>query len=165
MNILKTFELLGSYWSGAESIVREACRVVLVDDTGLIPILFVSKENYYKLPWGGIDHDEDKDQALVREMLEETWCVADIIQELGIVIQETKNRKQLSYCYFWNIIKKWTLNFTEEESQKWFELQWVSVEQWLHLISTCIPLTVYGKDIQQRDAFILQFFKDTIYKG
>ncbi|MEI6426026.1 MAG: NUDIX domain-containing protein [Candidatus Absconditabacteria bacterium] len=156
MNILKTFDLLGSYGSETQPLVREACRIVLLDQ-GLIPILFVSKENYYKLPGGGIETGEDKQIALAREIFEETGCVADITKEVGIVIQQSNNRKQISYCYIGKVLQKGTFDFTEDELEKGFELQRVSIEQGLKLISNCIPLTVYGKDIQQRDAFILEY--------
>ena len=53
--------------------IREASRAILFDENDLIPLLFVAKHNYHKLPGGGVDEGEDKDkaQALVRECLEE----------------------------------------------------------------------------------------------
>ena len=40
--------------------IREASRAILFDENDLIPLLFVSKYNYHKLPGGGIDEGEDK---------------------------------------------------------------------------------------------------------
>ncbi len=43
--------------------VREAARGIVIDDEGKIAMLHVSKNNYYKLPGGGIDEGEDKETA------------------------------------------------------------------------------------------------------
>ena len=49
---------------------RFACRAVLFDDKNLVPILYVSKFKYHKLPGGGIKTGENKAEALNREILE-----------------------------------------------------------------------------------------------
>lgn len=36
-------------------ILREAVRIIGIDENHLIPLLFVSNHNYHKLPGGGID--------------------------------------------------------------------------------------------------------------
>ena len=40
--------------------VREAGRAVVMDRDGMIALLHVTKESYYKLPGGGIEETEDK---------------------------------------------------------------------------------------------------------
>jgi len=52
-------------------LVREVGRAVVVDEDKKIALLYVSKENYYKLPGGGIEEGEDKISALKRECLED----------------------------------------------------------------------------------------------
>ncbi|HCY20386.1 TPA: hypothetical protein DIC40_00645 [Patescibacteria group bacterium] len=51
--------------------IREASRAVIFDDNGQIPLLFVSKHNYHKLPGGGFEIGENKKEALIREAKEE----------------------------------------------------------------------------------------------
>ncbi len=51
--------------------IREASRAICFDENNLVPLLFVSKYNYHKLPGGGIDKTENKEQALKRECREE----------------------------------------------------------------------------------------------
>ena len=65
-------EIKDKEWPKNESILkhREASRAVLFDKNNLIPLLFVSKYNYHKLPGGGIDDSEDAIKALIREVLE-----------------------------------------------------------------------------------------------
>jgi len=43
--------------------IRKASRAILFDENGLIPLLFVSKYNYHKLPGGGIDAGEKQSNS------------------------------------------------------------------------------------------------------
>lgn len=85
----------------SEIISREGSRGVLVDNELNVAMLFISQLNLYKLPGGGIEEDEDKEEAFLREIKEETGFDSEIIYELGY-IEEHKNRNhfvQRSYCY------------------------------------------------------------------
>ena len=49
--------------------LREAVRAIVLRN-GKIAILYVSKENYHKLPGGGIEQGENLQEALEREIME-----------------------------------------------------------------------------------------------
>lgn len=85
---------------------RSAARAIVFDEKGLIPILFVSKFNYHKLPGGGIEKDETIKEACEREMLEETGCYVKITEELGKVTEYRSefNLYQTSYCYLGEVL-------------------------------------------------------------
>ncbi|KAH0840566.1 hypothetical protein FOPE_06049 [Fonsecaea pedrosoi] len=54
---------------------RMAVRAILVNNTNdLIALIYIAKGNYYKLPGGGVEANEDHKLGVERETLEETGC-------------------------------------------------------------------------------------------
>ncbi|MBP6945770.1 MAG: NUDIX domain-containing protein [Candidatus Pacebacteria bacterium] len=112
--------------------LREAARAVVSDENGMIALLHVSKENYYKLPGGGLESSEDKFSALQRECLEEIGCEVEIIAEAGSILEYRKifNIRQISYCY---VAKtkgaKGIPDFTQHEKDRGFEIIWLQPEK------------------------------------
>lgn|GEM_PF-6143839 len=49
MEIIKEFILPDDTISGT-LVTREACRAVIFDEKNMMPLLFVAKEKYHKLP-------------------------------------------------------------------------------------------------------------------
>lgn len=155
MEILKVFHLPED-WEPAPRVIRKACRGIVLDESDLMPLLFVWQDNYHKLPWWGIEGDEEKAVAFKREIMEETWCEIEIIQEIGSVVEENSTWEQISYCYIWKVIKKWEKNLTPGERDKWYVLKRVTLQEALSLIENDVPATLGGKWRQQRDLYILQ---------
>lgn len=150
-----------------KSIVREASRAVLFDDSNKIALLHVSKWSYYKLPGGGIDKGEDKQQALVRECLEETGCNIKIGKEIGKIVEHRGkwNILQTSYCYLASVLsKKGNPEFEQGEIDDGFELLWVNIDEALDLLKKSQPddSTYDGKFIVKRDVVILAAAKKII---
>lgn len=145
---------------------RSAARAVLLDKEGLIPLLFVSKLNYHKLPGGGIEQGEDKFKALAREVYEETGCEAQVCGEVGEIVEFRSewNLLQISYCYWGKITKKGTPKFTEEERQEGFQLLWVGLPEAISLIKNDNPDDYEGKFIVERDLKFLEAAKKLIKK-
>lgn len=155
MNFQKTF-MLPEQWGASTKSYRKAGRWVVFDENNLIPLLFVEKDNYHKLAWWWIEGDEDKILAFKRELLEETWCEVDHIQEVWSVIEQNSTWEQISHCFTWKVTKKWLQNFTPEEQEKWYYLKRLPIDQALRTLSSDLPSTDDGKRVQQRDLYILQ---------
>lgn len=84
-----------------ETTTRYASRGLLVDDRLNVAMMYMSKNNLYKLPGRGIDEGEEIRNAFLREIKEETGYEAEIMYELGYV-EEHKNKNnfmQHSYCF------------------------------------------------------------------
>ncbi|MBT3297626.1 NUDIX domain-containing protein [archaeon] len=164
MELLK--EIKDKEYPEDESIlkIREASRAVLLDENNLIPLLFVSKKNYHKLPGGGIDKGENKAKALDRECLEEVGCEIKVTGEIGKIeeFRSKWNLKQTSYCYQGKIISKGEPNFTEKEASQGFKIVWLKIDEAILQIENDKPEGYEGTFIQKRDLIFLKKFKNII---
>jgi len=142
--------------------LREASRAVLFDEDNNIPLLFVSRHNYHKLPGGGIEPEEDKEQALIREVLEEVGSSIEVSGEVGKVIEYRTecDLKQISYCYFGRIISKGDTDFSKRELNQGFTLIWVPIDEAINKIESDKPDNYEGTFIQKRDLVLLKKAKE-----
>lgn len=139
--------------------LRKASRAIVLNDLGQIALLFVSKNNYHKLPGGGIEEGENIEKALVREIKEEVGAEIEVLGEIGAVIEYRNEHEflQISYCFCSKV--KGTVGdqaFTDDEIQHGFELKWVDLNQSIELMKNDQPNNYVGKFIQARD---LEFLK------
>lgn len=119
--------------------VREAGRAVVLDNESMVALLHVTKENYYKLPGGGLEDEEDKIIALKRECIEEIGCDIEVTNEIGTIVEYRKifSLKQISYCYLAKIKgEKGIPDFTEKEKEGGFEVVWVGFDEAMKLVSS-----------------------------
>lgn len=139
---------------------RNASRGVVFDKDGFIPLMFVSKFNYHKLPGGGIEKEETQIDACKREMMEETGCEVEIDKEIGIVTEFrpfANNLFQRSYCYLGKVINKdGQPNMEQEEIEEGLKLMWVTLSEAVALLKSDKPTNHEGKFIQQRDLAFLE---------
>ncbi len=141
--------------------LREAVRIIWIDENNLVPLLFVSNHNYHKLPGWGIDEWEDIVTALKRECMEEIGAEIEIIWEVGEIHEyhEKFNKKQISYCYFGKILTKGNPNFTEHELAGGFQIVWLNLEKAIEKIKNDKPDNYEGAFIQERDLCFLETYK------
>jgi len=144
--------------------IREASRAVLIDENGLVPILFVSKFKYHKLPGGGIEKGEDNIQALQREIKEEVGSDIKVSGEIGKIIEFRSewNLKQTSYCYLGKILSKGDQKLEPDEIEEKYELLWVTLDEAIELVKKDKPENYEGKFIQERDLLFLVTTKQII---
>lgn len=138
--------------------IRKAVRGIFFDKNNHIPLLFVSKSNYYKIPGGGIDKGEDKLKALKREALEEAGCTIKVIKEVGKTIEyfAEDNELQTSYCYLGKILSKGKSDFTQNELTEGFKLIWTTLPNAIKKLEKTKPKNQEGKIIQKRDLIFLK---------
>src|SRR3989344_5973066 len=139
--------------------IRESARAVVIRD-GKIAILSVSKYGYHKLPGGGLEKEEDVRSTLLREIKEETGCDAEIIEEIGKIVEYKSKfkQKQISYCYLVKV-KSYSpnLRFTDNEKSAGFSLLWEKIDNAIKLFENDAPLDYFGKLIRNRPFLSLNF--------
>ncbi len=166
---MKTIKILNPENASEQEIekfqVREAVRAIVYDKDGNVAVLYVSKQNYHKLPGGGIEKGEDMFTALKRECQEEIGCDIDIHKEVGQVIEYRKmfQIKQTSTYYLADVLgEKGNPHFTQEEASEEFQIQWLSLEKAISILDSEKPLNDEGKlYIVPRDKTVLELIKSS----
>ena len=149
-------------------IVRKAARAILFNSENKVALLNVGKLNYYKIPGGGVEGEEDIAKGLEREILEETGCKAKVTNEVGMIIEYRNGVGilQINYCYIAKVHgKPGVVQFTKEEMDRNFKLQWVPLNEAISLVKNAKPSNEEYDPlfIQKRDLNFLQKAK-TIMK-
>ena len=148
--------------------IREAARAIVLDIENNIALLYAANGDYYKLPGGGIEKNEDKEAALARESLEEVGCDISIIQELGELTEYRKlfSLKQISYCYITKAKgEKGNPTFTKEEQAEGFIVTWAPYGEAVQRISECNPQSLEAKlYMVPRDTCFLKEAKNLLNK-
>ncbi len=126
---------------------REASRAIVFDKESKVALLHVTKNNYHKLPGGGIEAGEDISTALDREVLEEIGCSIGNVRELGI-IEEYRDKfelHQISYCFLADLVgEKGVPNLDEGELADGFEPVWMNLEDAISTLEGEVGMAHYG---------------------
>jgi 8-oxo-dGTP diphosphatase len=142
---------------------RDAARAVITDHDGQVFLLNVSVHKYHKLPGGGIDEGEDIPEALKRELLEEIGCEAEVITEVGSIIEHRDFEKlvQTSYCFLARQTGQQRASALEEGelAEGMFEVKAKNIDEAIALLEKDKPDNVEGKFIQKRDLTFLKAAK------
>lgn len=149
--------------------LRLGARGIVVRDDGKIAVFNKSNKNEYKLPGGGIEEKENKEEAFKREVLEETGCEVEIVDFLGTTeeYKSQNNFKQISYIFVGKVIKDTNhLSVTKKEKDEGAKLLWKAPEEALKLIKECfdklVPSeysSIYStKFVVLRDRKILEYY-------
>jgi 8-oxo-dGTP diphosphatase len=140
---LSDSDFLGGSPTFITNITRLSSRGILTDSQLNVAMMYMTKLDTYKLPGGGIEEVESKEEAFLREIKEETGYEAEITDELGYV-EEHKNRNnfmQYSYCYIAKV-KDFKMKNCEEltdyEKELGLKLQWMTIDKALRLMNNSL---------------------------
>ena len=138
---------------------RITARAIVKNQDGLYAVMYADKFKLHSLPGGGVEDGEDVLTALRREVYEETGCVCDEIQELGIVAE---NRASLDYTQIKHYFVVTTTHapgenhLTEAEQNSRTILKWVTWDEMVRLINEQEFDRVQGKYLKARDVVALR---------
>ena len=145
-------------------IDRTSVRVVAKNEKDEIAIIFVKNGNYYKLPGGGMEANEDHRATGEREMMEETGCKVTMYGDCMATTEEWRDHlHQISYCYRASLIDDSGMpNLTSEEIEDGFEHEWISVEGAIRKMMECQPTSELGRYIKERDLYLVQTYTNIV---
>lgn len=147
---------------------RGAARAVLLDSSNQVYLMKVRLHSYHKLPGGGIDEGESTTQALERELLEEVGCKAEIVAELGTVIEyrnyDDGGLEQTSYCYLARQTGDQVASALEDGvlAEGMVEVKAKSIDEAISLLTNDKPDNLEGKFMQKRDLAFLKAAKEQL---
>lgn len=139
--------------------IRKAARAVLFNKQGLIALMHVGKDDYYKLPGGGVEKGESLLQGLAREIREEVGTELKVLNEIGVVLEYRQKFEllQISYCYFCQTIGELAEpQLTQKEIANQFQCSWVELSPALELTQSYRGDQYAARFIVARDACILK---------
>ncbi|WP_034450969.1 NUDIX domain-containing protein [Butyrivibrio sp. AE2032] len=89
----RLFEVDLKDYEGCSKVFRRPSARAIIIKGGKLALVYAANEKYYKFPGGGIHDDEDKRQALIREVKEEVGLnvIPGSITEYGSVLRRQKS--------------------------------------------------------------------------
>lgn len=146
----------------SESKPRRTVRAILKNEEDKIALMYMAKYKIYMFPGGGIEDGESLEEALRREILEETGCSCRIIKELGYIYE---NRGALDYTQesFYYVTKKIgeqvDVKLTQDEEDNMTSYDWYSIEDAYELLLISAHETLQQKFLQARDLAVLDEYR------
>lgn len=117
--------------------VREIARAVVFNQRGEVALTKLLADDkfghrdYYELPGGGVNTGETHEQAVLREVEEETGFEGEIVSELGIVTDfyNLIHRENHNHYYLVKAHKFIGTRLEEKEKQLIEKIVWVSIKE------------------------------------
>lgn len=143
---------------------RVTARAVVRRSDGLYALMHTAKYNMYMLPGGGVDEGEAVEDALRREIAEETGCLCREIVPLGVVSENRAHADYTQTSYYFAVTTEGAVeenHLTAEEMSNGTSLQWHTMEEMLHLIGDPVHAVYQRRFLQARDmAALYEYLKD-----
>jgi ADP-ribose pyrophosphatase YjhB (NUDIX family) len=151
-------KIIGTKQAHVSYVDRFAVRVVTFNAANEVAIICAERDNYYKLPGGGIDPDEDHEVAAQREMREETGSLIKLRDNSYIATTEEyrNDLHQISYCYCADLVDgSGKPNLTEDEVLDKLSNSWMPADEAKKVMAAAEPTSELGRYIKERDIFLL----------
>ena len=149
---------------------RPSVRGIILKDDNKIALVYSEKEKYYKFPGGGIHKDEDKKEALIREVREEVGLtvIPESICEFGSVMRRQKSNvspntifEQENFYYMCKT-KNRIVDQDLDDYEAGFTLRFVSLDEAIRVNSAYKSEDYFNEIMIMRETKVLQMIKDAV---
>lgn len=139
-------------------------RGILKREDNLIALAYYDKLEFHALVGGGVESGEAPEVAILREVKEETGFDSEIIDEVGIIFEYRKGRKDgkwaliISYCYILKAVGDSSeIDLTESEKEIGFQLKWLPKDDALKNLKEDMLRTEKEGFKRERDYLFLSY--------
>ncbi|MBQ4112026.1 MAG: NUDIX domain-containing protein [Clostridia bacterium] len=143
------------------ALPRKTARAILKRDDGLFAVMYAERFNLYSLPGGGIEGDETPEDAIIREIWEETGCTCATIEPLGVVLENRFHADYTQIDFYFVVTtnaESGQLHLTPNEEQNGTHPQWHTLDDVVRLIRDREHDTNQRKYLQARDVTALHAY-------
>ena len=140
---------------------RLTARAILKREDDLFAVMYAKKFNLYSLPGGGIEGDETPEDAIIREIWEETGCTCSAIEPLGVVLENRFHADYTQIDFYFVVTtnaESGQLHLTTNEEQNGTHPQWHTLDDVVRLIRDREHDTNQRKYLQARDVTALHAY-------
>lgn len=169
----RLFEIDLKDYNETDDVYRRPSARAIIIQGDKIALVYSKKEKYYKFPGGGIHGDEDKKEALMREVREEVGMIVipESIREFGSVLRRQKNDRlensifeQENYYYFCDV--KGTLvdqELDDYENEAEFVLKVVDIDTAIAANDIYKSDVFFNEIMIKRELRVLRLIKEKKY--
>ena len=166
------FEIDLKDYNTTDSVFRRPSARAIIIKGDKLALVYSIKEKYYKFPGGGIHDDEDKRDALIREVREETGLIVipESIREFGSVMRRQKSDKapdtifEQKNFYYRCDVKDECVNqeLDDYESEAGFILKTVNIDEAITANEIYTSDVYFNEIMIKRELRVLKIIKDSI---
>lgn len=168
----RLFEIDLKDYKETDKVFRRPSARAIIRNGDKIALVYSKKEKYYKFPGGGIHDDEDKRQALIREVREEVGMVVipESIREFGSVLRRQKSDRgedtifeQENFYYFCDVEDELVEQELDDyESDAEFVLRIVDLDTAIKVNDIYSSDVFFDEVMIKRDLRVLKLIKDSL---
>lgn len=155
-------EILGTDGLSSAPPHRKA-RAILRNPRGELALTHEAAFGIYVLPGGALEDEESVEEALRRELREETGCRVLRVRELGCVEENRAHSNSVHLSYYFVVdtdTETFTPSLTAEEERAGVTVAWVPFEEARSLITEERCSTPQQKFLRARDLAALAAYEE-----
>ena len=148
------FEIIGQNYSGSYKYTRYASRGIIMKE-GKILLSYEVKKDFWMLPGGGREENENDSECVIREVREETGYITVVKKKTVELIEYYQDMRYVSCYFLCDIVGETAPQLTKGEIEEGLERRWISLEEALDIFSAHNKY----KDIyeEKRGAYLREF--------